>query len=38
MKYFTAACEESQKSLLVVERFGELALGSILIPVVDSFT
>ena len=38
MKYLTAICEESWKSLPVVDKFWGLALGSMLIPLVDSFT
>ena len=38
MKYLTVIREESWKSLPVVEKFGRLALVSMLIPLVDSFT
>ena len=38
MKYLTAIREESWKSLPVVDKFWGLALGSMLIPPVNSFT
>ena len=38
VKYLTAICEEFWNSLPVVETIGGLALGLILIPLVDSIT